>query len=161
MRLLFFAACAALLWQTCVRAQGVKPDTEYGQRNTFSVFADYSNDSSHMIIGQEENRKIGAIGIGYSLRLAHKKYFDFSYEPELRPFTVLRDPVVSGTSTVEVQGNPTAIDNVPESGPFSGPTLNDDCVSGTSTFQGITANGVIYTQTVTQQCGTRWSYLVG
>ncbi|HEY5330303.1 MAG TPA: acyloxyacyl hydrolase [Acidobacteriaceae bacterium] len=161
MRLLFFAACAALLWQTCVRAQGVKPDTEYGERNTFSVFADYSNDSSHMIIGQEENRKIGAIGIGYSLRLAHKRYFDFSYEPELRPFTVLRDPVVSGTSTVEVQGSPTVIVGLPASGPFSGPTLNDDCVSGTSTFQGITANGVIYTQTVMQQCGTRWSYLGG
>ena len=36
----------------------VKPETEYGRRNTFSVFADYSNDSSHIIIGQEENRKI-------------------------------------------------------------------------------------------------------
>src|ERR1700749_2129434 len=102
MKRLCVAACAALLLPMCVRAQniGARPETEYGRRNTFSVFADYSNDSSHIIIGQEENRKIGAIGIGYSLRLAHKEFFDFSYEPELRPLTMLRDPVVSGTNTV-------------------------------------------------------------
>jgi len=161
MRQLFFAACAALLLQTCVRAQSVKPETEYGRRNTFSVFADYSNDSSHIIIGQEENRKIGAIGIGYSLRLAHKKHFDFSYEPELRPVTLLRDPVVSGTSTVTVFGNPVITDTLPSSGPFSGPTKNGDCISGTTLFDGITANGVLYQQIVTQQCGTRWTYLGG
>jgi len=161
MRQLLFAACAALVLQTNVRAQKVTPETEYGRRNTFSVFADYSNDSSHIIIGQEENRKIAALGIGYSLRLAHKEFFDFSYEPELRPLTLLRDPVVSGISTVVVDGNPTVIDNLPASGPFSGPTKNADCTSGTTVFRGITQNGVVYSQTVTQQCGERWTYLGG
>ncbi|HEY4354589.1 MAG TPA: hypothetical protein VGN16_02495, partial [Acidobacteriaceae bacterium] len=71
MRPLFFAACAALLLPGCVRAQGA--DGEYGRRNTFSVFADYSNDSSHIFLGQEENRKIAGLGAGYSLRLAHKR----------------------------------------------------------------------------------------
>jgi len=161
MRQLLFAACAALLLQTCAWAQQVMPGREYGRKNTFSIFAEYSNDSSHIIIGQEENRKIAGVGIGYSLRLAHKEFFDFSYEPELRPFTILRDPVASGVSTVVVDGNPTAIDNLPASGPFSGPIRNDDCITGTSVFRGITQNGVVYSQTVTQQCGERWTYLGG
>ena len=66
---------------------------------------------------------------------------------------MLRDPVVSGNSTVLVFGSPTIIVGLPVSGPFSGPTRNDDCASGTSTFDGITANGVLYTEVVTQQCG--------
>src|SRR5580704_13223550 len=130
MKQLLFAACAALLLQTCAHAQGVKPETEYGRRNTFSVFADYSNDSSHIIIGQEENRKIGGVGVGYSLRLAHKELFDFSYEAELRPLTMLRDPVVEGNSTVLIFGSPIVIVGLPAGGPFSGPIRNDNCISG-------------------------------
>jgi len=163
MRQFFVAACAALLLQTRVQAQSVRanPETVYGRRNTLSLFADYSNDSSHIIIGQEENRKIAGLGVGYSLRLAHKRYFDFSYEAELRPLTMLRDPVVSGTNTVVVFGSPTVIVGLPVGGPFSGPTRNDDCVSGTSSFDGLTQNGVLYTEVTTQQCGKRWTYLGG
>lgn len=161
MKRIYLVVLLVGFFATCIRAQKVTPETEYGRRNTFSVFADYSNDSSHIIIGQEENRKIGGAGVGYSLRLAHKEFFDFSYEAELRPLTMLRDPVVSGNATVQVLGNPKTIVGLPAGGPFSGPIRNDDCISGTSSFNGITQNGVLYTEVVTQQCGKRWTYLGG
>ena len=157
MRQLFFAAFAALLLQTCVRAQGVKPETEYGRKNTFSVFADYSNDSSHIMLGQEQNRKIAGIGAGYSWRLAHIRLFDFSYELEVRPLYVVRDPVVAGTSTVViVSGNP---DTTLFAGPFAGPVMAD-CASGTTETVFTSPEGS-FTRTVVQQCGSRWTYLGG
>jgi hypothetical protein len=147
---------AGLLGTVAGHAQG---DGRYGSLNTFSVFANYSNDSSHMFIGQEENRKIGGFGAGYSRRLVHKRSYDFRYEADLLPVTFIRDPVVSGVSTVIVVGNVAGV-VVPASGPFSGPT-QADCASGTTVVQGSAAHGVTYTQTVVQQCGERWTYAGG
>jgi hypothetical protein len=158
MRLSFLAACAALLVPTCAWAQN--PDLQYGRKNTFSVFTDYSNDSSHIFLGQEENRKIAALGVGYSRRLAHKRLFDFTYEAEIRPLTFVRDPFVTGTTSVVVQNFPIGVTGSPITGSFSGPT-KANCASGTSVFNGITEDGILYTETTTQQCSERWTYAGG
>ena len=60
-------------------------DPAYSRLNTFSGFFEYSNDSSHIILGQAENRKIGAIGFQYQRRLVHRRLLDFSFTAEARP----------------------------------------------------------------------------
>jgi hypothetical protein len=158
MKQLYLVVCAAIFLGVAAQAQSVKASSyaEYGAKNTFDFFADYSNDSSHIFIGQEQNRRIAGLGAGYSLRLAHKRFFDFSYEAELRPLYFVRDPVVSGTSTVVLTGFPSTI---PFEGPFSGPVMAN-CTSGT-TVTTVTSPMGSTTQTITQQCGSRWTYAGG
>src|SRR5580698_4780057 len=111
MKRLYGAVCTAIFLVVAGHGQGVKANSyaEYGAKNTFSVFADYSNDSSHIFIGQEQNRKIVGLGAGYSLRLAHQRFFDFSYEAEVRPLYFVRDPFVLGTETFVFSGLPPVI----------------------------------------------------
>jgi len=141
--------------------QGVKSDADlrYGSRTVISVFADYSNDSSHMFLGQEQNRKIGGLGVSYARRLKATRMAAWTYEAEVRPLNFVRDPIVSGVATLTLQGTPTGIVTLPFSGNFSGPTMAN-CASGTTVSTGA-SNGVTYTQTITQQCSSRWTYAGG
>jgi hypothetical protein len=67
----------------------------YSPRHAFSAFAEYSNTSSHIILGVSRDRRLIALGLGYSFRLLHDRYADWYYNPEVLPFTLIRDPVVT------------------------------------------------------------------
>jgi len=110
MKLVRFGLAAAMV---CVPLAGFSQtgsslqggDAGYSRKNTFSGFFEYSNDSSHIILGNSENRKIGAIGFQYERRLVHRPLFDFGYTAEIRPGMLESDPVL--TQTV-VQTSPVA-----------------------------------------------------
>jgi Lipid A 3-O-deacylase (PagL) len=74
-------------------------DSTYSRRNTVGTFGEYSNDSSHIILGNAENRKIGAIGFQYQRRLLHRPSLDFSYTAEVRPGMLESDPTGAITET--------------------------------------------------------------
>ncbi len=75
------------------RAQAVPTGNDsYSRRNTFSVFAEYSNDSSHIILGVTPNRKLGALGVQYERRLIDLHVLRLAYIGELRPFVLSSDP---------------------------------------------------------------------
>ena len=65
----------------------------YSRLNTFSAFTEYSNDSTHIILGTARNRKIGALGFQYQRRLVHRRPLDFYFEAEVRPAMLESDPV--------------------------------------------------------------------
>jgi hypothetical protein len=69
------------------------PAPAYSRLNTFSGFVEYSNDSSHIILGDAENRKIGAIGFQYQRRLVNRRQWNMSYTAEIRPAMMESDPV--------------------------------------------------------------------
>jgi hypothetical protein len=162
MRRSVLAVLLAAMVVTGARAQGVVagPDSRYSQKNVFSFFSDYSNDSSHIILGREENRKIAAAGIGYTRRLKTGRHAVWSWEFDFLPLNFIRDPYVSGVTTVTILGLPGPPVTLPVGGPFSGPTLSN-CASGTTNSIAISAEGVLYTDTTTQQCGSRWTYAGG
>jgi hypothetical protein len=70
------------------------------RRNTFGVYVEHSNDSSHMIMGKAENRKIVALGGSYALRLWRSHVGDLRYIVEVRPVLMESDPVTHTTQTV-------------------------------------------------------------
>jgi opacity protein-like surface antigen len=74
------------------------PGALYSRRNTFSSFVEYSNDSSHIILGDAENRKIGALGFQYQWRLLNRRLWNFSYTAEMRPGMLESDPVQTVTN---------------------------------------------------------------
>ena len=69
-----------------------------GSRNTFSVIAEYSNDSSRIIMGDAVNVKLGAIGLQYQRRLIANRHLVWSYGMEFRPVIIESNPTVSYTT---------------------------------------------------------------
>ena len=64
----------------------VDVDYPYDSRvNTFGVFAGYSNDSSHILLGNAENRRLLDIGLTYNRRLLHGWFVNWEYSGELLP----------------------------------------------------------------------------
>jgi len=103
MRLARFVPYPLMLCLALAATAQEPTDSTYSRRNTFSGFFEYSNDSSHIILGLAENRKIGAIGFQYQRRLVHRSLLDFSFTAEARPGMMESDPTQTNT---EIQTSP-------------------------------------------------------
>ena len=69
-------------------------ESPYSRKNTFGFFGEYSNDSSHILIGQAENRKLAAFGFAYERRLHSFQSVEMHYIGELQPVFFESDPLV-------------------------------------------------------------------
>jgi opacity protein-like surface antigen len=121
------------------------------------VFSEYSNTSSHMLMGYARDRKLLTLGGSYARRLWHGREGSFSYLAEVRPMVFESDPVQTNNFT-EVF----SVDGSSFSDHFSGTTVGP-CVAGTvvTTFPTISPTGQPNgTVTVTSHltCGRRWNY---
>jgi Lipid A 3-O-deacylase (PagL) len=142
----FGLAAALLCLPLGAYAQQSGDTTSYSRKNTFSSFFEYANDSSHIILGNAENRKIGAIGFQYQRRLLHRRLFDFSYTAEARPGMLESDPVL--TQTV-VQTSPVAGSSVEPS------MAVVRCANETSPTVTETIGSTVYAYHVVNSCGRR------
>jgi hypothetical protein len=93
MRLTKLAPPVLLLCLALTAAAQPPADGIYSRLNTFSGFVEYSNDSSHIILGNAENRKIGALGFQYQRRMVNRRLWNMSYTAEMRPGMMESDPV--------------------------------------------------------------------
>src|SRR6266481_5073854 len=59
--------------------QAQDPPT-YSRRHSLSLFAEYSNNSGHIILGVSQDRRLTALGLTYSRRLLHTRYADWHYD---------------------------------------------------------------------------------
>lgn len=109
-------------------------EQDYSRLNTFSGFFEYSNTSSHIILGTVSNRKIGAAGFQYQRRLLQRKLLDLSYQAEIRPAMMESDPLASYTfvetapvaETIPVEGAiPVSKCIAGNRGPFTDQLLGD------------------------------------
>ncbi|HMG02763.1 MAG TPA: acyloxyacyl hydrolase [Edaphobacter sp.] len=80
---------------TMERSQAQEP--QYSFHQSFSLFGEYSNTSSRIILGAAQNRRFAALGLGYSRRLLHSRHVDWYYAPEVLPLVFLEDPVATDT----------------------------------------------------------------
>jgi len=130
-------------------AQDKKGEGYFARVNTLGVFSAYSNDSSHILLGEAESRKLFLLGASYSRRLILNHFVNWQYNGEVIPLALESDPTDHITQTW-----------TPSTAPF--PPINDTVVtygachgaSGTGT---ITLNGVTYTVNFSDQCGRRWT----
>ena len=75
------------------RAQDV---SVYSNRKVFSGFVEYSNDSSHMLLGYADGRKINALGASFEKRSFLKDNVTGSWLAEVRPYMTVTDPTMTG-----------------------------------------------------------------
>lgn len=147
-RLFLFTLLPTLL-SAHAPAQHRTTDSYYARVNTFGVLAAYSNDSSHMLLGYAERRKLLDIGGMYSRRLFLNRIVNWEYTAEVLPVALESDPL---TREVNVQTSPTteslSEDNVP-------PLIT--CSPIVSPYQ-FTYMGVEYAGTFLSYChGRQWT----
>ena len=68
----------------------------YSHQRAFSGFVEYSNDSSHMLLGYADGRKINAVGFGFEKRSFLANNLAGAWIAEVRPFMSITDPTEKG-----------------------------------------------------------------
>jgi opacity protein-like surface antigen len=132
------------------------PDTNpfFARRNTFSILAAYSNDSSHMLLGSAENRKLLDLGAGYSRRLYLNRILNWQYNGEILPVALESDllgqQIDSQTQPTVTTFAPTPIGQVLSCAVFTTPY--------SYTIPQPNGGSITYSGTETQSCsGRSWN----
>jgi opacity protein-like surface antigen len=150
---LLLAACGA-----CAQDRGFDPKHEVGG------FVEYSNDSSHMLIGQEENRKLLIAGASYARRLKGNRVAAWRWEFDVNPLVLLRNPVLTTDETVVYTGPPVTTFTGYFPGTYHFVNLtNSECSSGSGSgyYYGTNGSGPpipVETYTYTATCANPWTY---
>lgn len=133
-----------------------RPDDQpfFARKNTFSIFGAYANDSSHILLGYAENRKLLDFGAGYSRRLFVNQVVDWQYSGEILPVALESDPVQISNET----GTYTFTNGMPSetlTGVLEQPTIGP-CFPSTTTVIYALPNGTL-TEVSVNTCGRRWT----
>ena len=70
----------------------------YGGAQSFGVEASWSGTSSHILLGDAEERRIWTLGFNYTYLVHVSPHFRWDYEAELMPVWEERDPTIIGTT---------------------------------------------------------------
>lgn len=126
----------------------------YSNRTTFSGFVEYSNDSSHMLLGYADGRKISAVGASMERRNFLANHLAGSFVAEVRPFMSVTDPTMTGFK-LQFPQDP-AYSGVVK---FTSPVPVDTPVTSTPLNVVLVAQNQIYAGTATYMGGTRSTYV--
>jgi len=129
----------------------------FSRTNTWTVFAEYSNTSSHILMGTTRQRELADLGFGYTRRVVRFWGSDLSYQTEVRPVLFESDPLTisTGSETFEYP---------PPDGPF---TLNytdanvavGRCQPGSGSGSIAATPGLpAETYSYTTRCGRQWTF---
>jgi hypothetical protein len=148
------AGLAVLLLLVSAANAQIREANSFGSKNTFSAFLEYSNDSSHIVLGSSPNREFSSLGIQYERRLLSTHAFVWRYAAEFRPLVLESDP--TATLTISVLAPP------PSMTVIYPPAAALQCLPGQRTFSGTEPiSGIHYSETILTSCGRRWTYAQG
>ena len=150
---LFSCLCTLLgaaLWSAPASAQARSESEYYARKNTLAFFGAYSADSSHILLGYAENRKLLDFGVSYNRRLILNHTVNWQYSGELLPVALESDPVGIETNN---QVTPVVSTTVYDFG-----AQFVTCAPATVSYSYTGESGVIYSGTLTYSCsGRRWT----
>jgi hypothetical protein len=148
--------CVALSCTTGILAQDIpqsQTSDAFSRKNTFTLFAEYSPTSSHMLLGSSRQRILADFGGAYTRRLVRFWGSDLDYQVELRPVLFESDPVETitnitydGVPVTDVPSQPEAVTGVCQPGPVQ------------FTFPGYPPGSPPTVETYTLACGRQWTF---
>jgi hypothetical protein len=145
--MLVFAACASSF------AQDIG---SYSNRKVYSGFVEYSNDSSHMLLGYAEGRKITAFGAAFQKRMFLRNGVTGSWLAEVRPYMRETDPTMTGFAlSFPQQPAYSGVIN------FDSPVPVDAPVNKKPQSVVLVTQNKAYSGTATYMGGTRTTYVAG
>ena len=141
------------VWSVLAGSLFAQQPDEFSRKNTWTVFAEYSNTSSHILLGTSRQRKIANFGGAYARRILHSRNSDFSYLAEIRPVLFESDPLeISNTTFTNSDSG--------ESSSFSsaGATVGP-CMPSSGSISFPPSNGLPgETETYHNTCGRQWTF---
>ena len=129
-------------------AQTRNTSAYFAPENSLGIFGAYSNDSSHILLGDAEQRKLVLFGISYTRSLKLSPKMNWQYSAEFMPVSMVGDPLIRFVNT----------QTSPKAGTATGtiPSPTDKC-NFSETYDYI-IDGVRYSGTETITCyGRRWT----
>jgi hypothetical protein len=128
----------------------------YSNRKVMSGFVEYSNDSSHMLLGYAEGRKINAIGVSFEKRSFLGSGVTGSWLGEVRPYMTVTDPTMKAIAlNFPLQPAYSSVIS------FTSPVPVDTPVTSTPQNVILVAHNQVYAGTATYIGGTRSTYVSG
>ncbi len=140
-----------------LRAQTADKTTEsYSRKNTFTLFAEYSNDSSPIVVGTARQRKLAVAGGAYTRRVVRFLGSDLSYQVELRPVVFESDPLAIQNTVATVTTGPTTGTTMT----YTSSDVPLKCVpyTVTGTVQPSPPYFLGESYISTQTCGRQWTF---
>jgi opacity protein-like surface antigen len=149
--------CLLVASTACAATRGIPSqdvNAPYSTPKTFSGFVEYSNDSSHMLLGYAEGRKITAVGASFEKRSFLRQSVAGSWIAEVRPFMSVTDPTMKGV-TLQFPQQPSYSGIVN----FSSAVPVDKPVTNAPLNVILVTQNQIYAGTATYIAGTRSTYV--
>ena len=140
-------------WLVLAGSLSAQQTDAFSRKNTWTMFAEYSNTSSHILLGASRQRKIADFGGGYARRILHYRDSDFSYLAEVRPVLFESDPIeISQTTLTSTDSSKST--NFSSVGATVGPCVPS---SGSVSFP---PSGSLpgETETYNNTCGRQWTF---
>jgi len=146
--------CLLVGFTVCAQAQDL--GGYYSNRRVLSGFVEYSNDSSHMLLGYADGRKINALGVSFEKRSFLGSGVTGSWLAEVRPYMSVTDPTMKAIalSFPEQPSYSTVIS-------FTTPVPVDSPVTSKPENVILVAHNQVYAGTATYIGGTRSTYVSG
>lgn len=132
----------------------------YAPLNSAAAFVEYSNSSSHIILGDDRQRKFAGLVFAYQRGIMANRWMAWNYSAEIRPFEVESDPTQTGSRIVFTTGGKTRVfdDRFPQQVPIA--NINDELYRD-HTFSGTLPDGTPFTESLHNYLGRRWTYAPG
>jgi opacity protein-like surface antigen len=147
-QLCLFTLIALIAGAASAWSQAPTDSPYYARTNTYSIFGAYSDDSSHIVLGVAENRKLLEFGVGYGRKLFANRMVNWQYNGEILPVALESDP---RNHLVQNQTTPTSATYSYDAWPVV------SCATMTTPYK-WTENGVTYSGTFTSSChGRQWT----
>jgi hypothetical protein len=133
---------------TTAKAQHQTESPYYARTNAFGFFGAYSNDSSHMLLGIAEQRKLFDFGGVYDRKLVLNHFVNWQYSGEILPIALESDPVIIETDhwTSPNVFTQTVSDVIPGA-----------CFPASGTFTTTTPDGTVFSYNYVKTCGRQWT----
>ncbi len=151
------AFCVPVLAATA-HAQAAAEQRYYGPLNSVAAFVEYSNSSSHIILGDDRQRKFAALALAYQRRISADHWMAWDYSAEIRPILVESDPTYRGALITGTIGDRSYVSD--DRYAFQIPIMNAGDFHDRSTF-GTLLDGTPFTARVHNYIGRRWTYAPG
>src|SRR6201985_3214593 len=155
MQICLLLPCAVLVFSTVSRGQTQRSGESryYAPLNSVAAFVEYSNSSSHIVLGDDRQRKFAGLALAYQREISATHWMAWDYSAEIRPVLVESDPTLEGQEiTVTIDGAA----KVYEVRAFQQIPIENVKQYRDQSFSGTNVKGEPFTEVLHNELGRRW-----
>src|ERR1700756_2885767 len=136
-------------------ARGQTEQRYYAPVRSVSAYAEYANSSSHIVLGEDCQRKFVGVAIAYQRGISATHWMAWSYSAEISPLQFESDPTLAGQRLTVIVDGTTKVYNTRFFQQF--PIENRNLYPN-QTFSGTTLEGAPFTEELHNDLERRWTY---